>query len=131
MIAEELQKQLSELGLKYWEGNENKFIRYWNYLDRGLDVFNKFKYYIGFPLAMAAIFPFMKGHYLVLALLVIAGLPILVLVGYYHLHKISRANQYVNSIKGDIFQFKPLELSIEQVNILKDIRENTGNGKIQ
>ena len=62
MIAEDLGKQITELGLKYWEGNENKFLRYLNYLDRGLGWFNKFRYYIGFPLAAAAIFPLIKDH---------------------------------------------------------------------
>ena len=123
MIAEDLTKQLEELGNAYWEGRENYFIRYWTYLDRGLEVFNKFKYYIGFPIAVAAIFPFMKDHMVWVIGLTIIGLPVLIIVGRYQLHKVAKTTEYVNAISGSIFQFKPMELTIEQVQILKDIRE--------
>lgn len=120
-IAEQLQEQITELGHMYWEGKENFFIRYWIYLDRGLDVFNKFKYYLGLPLLAAGIFPFLKGHWVWLASITLGGLPFLIIAGRYQLQKINKTTQYVNSITGDIFQFKPMQLSIEQVNLLKEI----------
>ena len=123
MVFDDIQKQLEALGGLYWEGKENFLIRYWTYLDRGLDIFNKFKYYLGFPLAAVAIFPFMKDHMIWLVGLVIVGLPILILIGRYQLHKISKTTEYVNAISGSIFQFKPMELTIEQVKILKEIKE--------
>lgn len=131
MIAEELQQQIGELGQRYWEGRTNFLIRYWTYLDRGLDVFNKFKYYIGFPIATAAIFPFMKGHMFWLIGLVIIGLPILIAIGRYQLHKVAKTTEYVNAISGSIFQFKPMELSIEQVNLLKEILKQLQGGNLE
>ena len=117
MIIEDLQKQIDSLGQKYWEGRENYFIRYWTYLDRGLEVFNKFKYYIGFPIAVAAIFPFMKDHMIWVIGLTIIGLPVLIIVGRYQLHKVAKTTEYVNAISGTIFQFKGFELGIEQVKL--------------
>ena len=121
MITDELREQIDTLGQKYWEGRENLFIRYWTYLDRGLDMFNQFKYYIGFPLVAAAFIPFLEGKTPWLVALTIVGLPILILAGRYKLHKINKTTEYVNAISGSIFQYKPMELSIEQVNLLKEI----------
>src|SRR3990167_2978013 len=123
MIAEDLQKQIDSLGQQYWEGRENYLLRYWTYLDRGLEVFNKFKYYIGFPIAVGAFFPFMKGHLIWLGGVMVIGLPILILIGRYQLHKVAKTTEYVNAISGTLFQFKGMELGIEQINILKEIKD--------
>src|SRR3990167_1102149 len=98
MITDELREQIDTLGQKYWEGRENLFIRYWTYLDRGLDMFNQFKYYIGFPLVAAAFIPFLEGKTPWLVALTIVGLPILILAGRYKLHKINKTTEYVNAI---------------------------------
>lgn len=123
MIVDDLQKQIDELGSLYWEGKQNFFIRYWTYLDRGLEMFNKFKYYIGFPLAAGALIPFLADKLGWLVSLTIVGLPILIIAGRYDMHKISKTRAYVSTIMGDIFQFKPIQLTIEQVNLLKEIRD--------
>lgn len=135
MIAEDLQKQIDELGQKYWEGKENVVIRYITYLRRGNALFNEFKNYLMFIFASywtvkTAEYWLKLGipeYWLIIgfAILVPIGLVIFLLLGRYDLHKMGKTTQYVNQITGDIFQFKPMELSIEQVNLLKDIRDNT------
>lgn len=134
MIADDLQKQIDSLGEKYWEGKENYFIRYWTYLQRGLEVFNQFKYYIALPYATYYTMEFMKNSsvgalYWILGM-IIGGLPILVIVGRYQLHKINKTTAYVNTIMGDIFQYKPMQLSIEQVQLLREIKESLSLRKL-
>lgn len=131
MIAEDLTKQITELGEKHWEGRENYLIRYWVYLDRGLDTFNQFKYYIGFPLAAGAFIPFLADKLSWLIVLSILGLPVLIVVGRYRLHKVNKTTEYVNAISGSIFQFKPMQLSIEQVSLLKEIRDKLNENLIR
>ncbi len=130
MITDDLRKQLDELGQTHWEGKQNYFIRYWVYLDNGLEVFNKFKYYIGFPLAAGALLPFLEGKFAWLVGLTILGLPILIVVGRYKLQKVDKTMQYVQTISGNLFQFKPMELSLEQVDLLKDIRDKLNENLI-
>src|SRR3990167_8081502 len=106
MIAEELEQQISALGEKYWEGRENYFIRYWTYMERGLSVFNQFKYYIALPYATYYTFEFMKNTewcaLFWIPVMIIGGLPILIIVGRYQLHKINKTTEYVNTISGSI-----------------------------
>ena len=123
MVAEDIQKIIGELGLNYWEGKENLLIRYWTYIKRGLGVFNEFKYYIALPYATYYTIPFMKGDLWWIPLMIVTGLPVLLIIGRYDLYKIAKTTEYVNAINGSIFQFKPMEMNIEQINLLKEIRD--------
>ena len=125
--ADELQQQITSLGEKYWEGRENFFIRYFTYMERGLGVFNQFKYYIALPYATYYTFEFMKdyaGALFWIPLMILGGLPILVIIGRYQLQKMNKTTEYVNTISGSIFQYKPMQLSIEQVQLLTEIRDS-------
>jgi hypothetical protein len=128
-VADELQEQITGLGEKYWEGKENFFIRYFTYMERGLGVFNQFKYYIALPFATYYTFEFMKayGSLFWIPLMIIGGLPILIIVGRYQLQKMNKTTDYVNTITGSIFQYKPMQMSIEQVKYLKEIRDELRN----
>ena len=137
MIAEQLQKQLDELGNVYWEGSENSFIRYITYLRRGNSLFNEFKNYIIFAFASYWTVK-TSGIWLSWAvsdswlltgfsILIPIGLAIFLLVGRYDLHKMQKTTDYVQTISGSIFKYKPMELSIEQVNLLKEIRDSLKN----
>ena len=134
MVSEDLQKQLTELGEKYWQGKENFIIRYITYLRRGNALFNEFKNYLMFIFASYWTIKTsdlwlgwaLSETWLILgfATAVPIGLIIFLLMGRYDLHKMGKTTQYVNQMTGDIFQFKPLELSLEQVGLLKEIRDS-------
>ena len=133
MIAEELRQQLDGLGEIYWEGRENYLIRYVTYLRRGNQLFNEFKNYIMFAfasywtvktsdiwLAWALSDSLLVAGFLIL---IPIGLGIFLLLGRYDLYKMNKTTDYVQTISGSIFKYKPMELSIEQVNLLKEIRD--------
>ena len=132
MIAEDLQKQITELGELYWEGKENSFIRHVTYLRRGNALFNEFKNYIMFAfasywtvktsdiwLAWALSDSWLITGFLILIPIGLVGF---LLVGRYDLHKVAKTTDYVQTMSGSIFKYKPMELNIEQVNEIKGLR---------
>lgn len=134
MVTDELTKQLDNLGQKYWEGKENFIIRYITYLRRGNGLFNEFKNYLMFIFASywtVKTSDYWLGWALAESWLVIGfiilipiGLLIFLLVGRYDLHKVSKTTEYIQQISGSLFQFKPLELGIEQTNEIKELRKD-------
>lgn len=83
-----------DLQAKYWDGWINKSIRLWFYLNRGVDIFNQFKYL--FALIFGIYFTFkLKNAVWILAMVGIS-LPILLIFGYLQTHRIGRVNDWLN-----------------------------------
>jgi hypothetical protein len=106
---------------KYWNGNCNKLIRYWFYIQRGLDIFNGFKYLI------AAIF----GIYWTLKLtepawlVVFLSISILVLsfIGYIAVHFMNKVMDYLNIEFGTYWSRYNFELMERQLKKLEEISD--------
>lgn len=99
---------------EHWQGTKNRIIRYYFYVNTGLNVFNNFKYLV------MAIF----GLYLILHLknglwLIIMGtisIPLLGVMGYYSVHYINKVMNWLDVRFGSYYTFKQIEL-------LTDIRD--------
>lgn len=103
----------------YWNGPRNKFIRYYFYCQRGLDLFNNFRYVI------MAIF----GVYYTLhlkqpaLLLVMAGvsMPALMLIGYYSVHHIGKVVDWLNVKFSTHYGKYTYDLMEQQVELLEEL----------
>ena len=79
---------------KYWHGVTNKIIRYYFYSQRGLALFNEFRYL--FMLIFGAYIIFKLNNPLWLGVMFITSLPLLILIGYVSVHYISKVVDWLN-----------------------------------
>src|SRR3990167_6984675 len=124
---------------KYWEGAQNKFVRYWVYLRKGMGLFNESKNYIMFAFA---------GYWTVktsnlwlgyglsdtwLILGFIIGIPIgllaLLFLGHWDLYRASKPQEYMNAQHGSITGYQGFNIQIEVLNNLREINKKLSNGK--
>lgn len=103
---------------QYWTGWQNKTIRYWYYLNRGIDIFNQFKYL--FALIFGIYFTLkLKNAIWILGMIGIS-LPILLVFGWLQTHRIGRVNDWLSvkfSSTYGKYNFELLE------DILEELRE--------
>ena len=83
-----------ELKQKYWNGNKNKSIRYFFYANRGLELFNSFRYL--FMLAFGVYYALHLTNPLWLVAMVIISLPVLAIFGYIYVHHMNKVMDYLN-----------------------------------
>lgn len=101
---------------EYWNGWQNKLIRYFFYLNRGIDIFNQFKYV--FALIFGIYFTFkLKNPWLLVGMTAIS-FPVLLILGYLQTHKVGKINDWLN-IKFSTFygkyNFELLEGILEEL----------------
>ncbi len=106
---------------KYWNGIENKLIRYWFYITRGLDLLNQFKYLIG---AIFALYWMLKlNNPFVLLFIFLACLPVLFVVGYYSIHKMGKVMDWLNIEFASHWSRYSFELQERQVKAVESIEK--------
>ena len=99
---------------EYWHGSTNKLIRYYFYINTGLNVFNNFKYLVA---AIIGIYWALHLHApLILIVMFLASIPILGIIGYYSIHHINKVIDWLNVKFGSHY-------SIYQIELLEDIRD--------
>lgn len=109
----------------HWEGNKNLLIRYYFYINTGLNVFNNFKYLV------AGIF----GLYLMLhmknpwLLLIMSGVsvPILFIIGYYSIHHINKVQDWLSVKFGTTYAIYNIELLESIRDELKKLNKGKGD----
>lgn len=105
---------------KYLKGKENWFIRMNFYVNSGLGIVNNYRNLI------FAIF----GVYITLKLtsplwligMFILALPVLMVLGYYNIHRMSKINEWLSIKFATHYAIKQFNLNEEQVKLLKDIK---------
>lgn len=106
---------------EYWKGWQNKLIRYFYYLNRGVDIFNQFKYL--FALIFGIYFTFKLRNPMVILIMTGISLPLLMIFGYLQTHRIGKVNDWLN-VKFSTFygklQFELLQKIIDELKILND-----------
>lgn len=124
----ELHEYLNPKDNQYREGFVNKGTRYYFYTNKGLMVFNEFRYYILiiWGVVMAA-----KLQLWWLPILFFICLPILVIVGYFSVHHMQKIMDYLTTKYGTHFGKWGYQLQVERVELLKEIRDELRrlNGK--
>jgi len=99
---------------EYWNGPKNKLIRYYFYINTGLNVFNNFKYLVGAILAVYWMLHLKNP----ITLLIMFGvsIPMLGVIGYYSIHHINKVMDWLNVRFGTHY-------SLLNITLLQDIRK--------
>lgn len=115
-------KQRDELDKKYIEGTHNHVMRYYYYLNKGLDILNQFRnLFLGI---IAVYFTLHLTNPVWLGAMFLPALLLLTVAGYYSVHYLSKMQEWLNlrfSTHFGIRQFNYTEGSYE---LLKEIRDN-------
>lgn len=114
-------EQSPELKKLYWDGAFNKSCRYWYYLNKGIDIFNQFRYL--FALFFGIYYTLhLKNPWWLIAMFVIS-IPILISLGYLAVHRMGKIFDYLNvhfSTHWSKYQFELME---NQLSTLKGIQD--------
>lgn len=119
-------EQIGKYDGYYLSGGQNRIIRYYFYLARGLDVLNQFR-----NLFLGIIALYIALHLTNLAWMVAMFIPsllILIVVGYYSVHTISKVTEWLNVRFGTHYGIKQFNYTEDQIKLLKEIRDLLKNG---
>lgn len=105
---------------RYWEGPSNAVARYYTYLQRGFGIVNESKNYflIIFGSFWTAKAISILGVTVPPELFLIAGavgIPILVLVGRWHLFKASKSIEFMTALHGSVTGYQGFNIQVRQV----------------
>jgi hypothetical protein len=105
----------------YWDGNLNHVFRHWYYIQKGLDIFNMFKYLIA---AIIGVYwaLHLKNPFILLTIFIIC-IPVLAFLGWLSVHKMTRVFQYLDMQFSSLWGTYSVKLSESQIDLLKEIRD--------
>ncbi len=103
----------------YLEGKENWWIRMYFYLNKGVVILNDFRN-LGFGI-FALYFALKLTNPLYLVLMFAISAPILIIAGWYSVHKVSKVVEWLSTKFSTHYGIKTFELIEEQVKLLKEI----------
>ena len=83
-----------ELKEKYWNGNTNKIIRYYFYSQRGLALFNEFRYI--FMLIFGIYVTMKMSNPIWLLVMFLISIPILIIIGFIAVHHVAKVVDWLN-----------------------------------
>lgn len=105
----------------YWDGNLNKCYRFWFYLNRGIDMFNQWKYI--FALFFGIYFTLHLKNPLWLLAMVCISLPILMFFGYWSVHKMGKVIEWLTIKYSTHYANYQIELFEQIRDELKTLNE--------
>lgn len=106
---------------EYLHGKENFAIRIFFYLDNGVGILNQFRnLFLGI---FALYFTLKLDNPLWLVLMFVIAIPILVIVGYYNVHRMAKVREWLSTKFSTHYGIKQFELIEEQTALLKEIKE--------
>lgn len=106
---------------KYLAGNHNKAIRYYYYIERGLDIINLFRnLFLGI---FAAYFALKLDNVWILVAMFVISMPTLAIMGYYNVHKLSKIKEWLNIRFSTHFGIKTFDYTKRQVELMEEIRD--------
>ncbi len=115
------QEVLSEEDRRYLNGTQNKLIRFYFYTERGLDILNIFR---NLFLGILAIFVALKlTNVFWIAAMIVPSIMILVVVGYYNVHKLSKMKEWLGMRFSTHYGLRAFNYQEDQVKVLKEIRD--------
>lgn len=111
----------SEYDHLYFPGFENKFIRYYYYLNAGLSILNQFRnLFLG---VFALYFTFHLTNPWLLGALLIPGILILTAIGYYNTHTVQKVQEWLGMRFASHYSIRQFNYNQAQYELLKDIKE--------
>lgn len=105
---------------QYWQGPTNMFARYFTYLQRCIGLFNEAKYFI----ALFGLGVFKSDIVIPWWILILGGLgalPLMIVVGRWHLFKVQKATEFINTQHGSVTGFGMYNMNIQILKTLKEI----------
>lgn len=112
---------------KYLKGGKNRAIRYYFYLNNGLNVLNNFRnLFLGI---FALYFALKLDNILWMVAMFIPSVLILTWSGYYSVHHISKINEWLGVKFGSHYGIKNFNYTKGQYELLLEIKEMLKNGK--
>lgn len=124
-MQKSFEEQLEEHKKQYWHGPKNKMIRYYYYVQRGLDTFNQARYILMTIFGLYIMFK-MSNPFLLVAMF-IACVPVLVVVGYVSIHHMAKPIEWLGIQFGSHWGRYNYTLNEQQVEELKAIRKALEN----
>lgn len=104
----------------YLKGTQNKLIRYYFYLMKGLDILNQFR---NLFLGILALYIALKLDSLGIGIAMFLGSCIvLAILGYYNVHRLSKINEWLNIRFSSHFGIRQFNYQQENNELLKDIK---------
>lgn len=105
---------------KYWDGKKNKAIRLYFYSQRGLALFNEFRYVFMLIFGVYVVFKMSNPLWLVAMFLVVA--PLLIVCGWFQVHHMAKTINWLDVEFASYWSRYSFELQEKQVKELEEIR---------
>ena len=99
---------------EHWTGTKNRLIRYYFYMNTGLNVFNNFKYLVAAILGLYWMLH-LKNPVMLLIMFGVS-VPCLGIIGYYSIHHINKVMNWLDVRFGSYY-------TLQQINLLMEIRD--------
>ena len=106
--------QDKDLKAKYWEGTVNFLCRLWYYFIKGLEIFDKFKYF--FIVFGGLYYLIGKKHLVLMVAISVGAIPIILALGFFTVHKLAGVLDYLNT------KFSTYS-ALKQIELLEEIRD--------
>lgn len=117
---------MEEKHKRFWDGNKNKAIRYYFYVNKGLNLLNEARYLI---MAILAIYTILKiKNPLFMPLMFFGSLPVLCISGYISVHHMSKVMDFLNVHFGTHFSRYSVELQERTLDVLIRLEEKLAHG---
>ncbi len=113
----------------FFPGAENRFIRYYFYLNNGLAILNNFRnLFFG---VFALYFTFHLTNPYLLAALLVPGILILIAVGYYSIHRMSKVQEWLGMRFATHYGIRSYNYNQGTYEELKEIKELLKDAKLK
>lgn len=106
---------------KYWEGRTNRFVRWYFYVQKGLDLVNNFKY-VGAAI-FGLYFALKLTGWIILALMSIASILLLFVLGWLWVWKMAKIMDWLQVALGTHWSRYGYELQEKQIQLLEEIKK--------
>ena len=106
---------------EFWEGKTNILVRLWTYAKRGLDIVNDFKY-LGAGI-FASYYTLKLVNPIWMVMMFVVALPILILIGRWHLFRASKTQEFVTTVKGSVLGYDSFNIQVEILEKLEEINK--------
>ena len=107
------------MGESYWDGSKNKAIRWYFYSQRGLALFNEFRYLLMLIFGLYVLLKIQNPVWLVVMFL--GCVPILVVCGWFQVNHMAKVINWLDVKYGSHWTLKSMEWQERSVKALEEI----------
>lgn len=120
-LTDDIIEDPSQYDSVFFPGMENRFIRYYFYLNQGLSILNQFRnLFLGI---FALYFTFHLTNPWLLAAMLIPGVLLLTMIGYYNIHRMNKVQEWLGMRFSTHYAIRQFNYNQGQYELLKSIKE--------